>query len=127
MRRALLLLNAVAFLGTSAWVLLDPARAATTLGFLALDGAGTQEFLANFVGLYGILGLVLLRGVWSRDPGHMRSSLWLLLLACGGLAAGRLCAWATGVEADSMQYGFLAWEALSAGGAWWFLSVGSTP
>jgi len=118
MKRFLLLLNGVVFLATAVWAGIDPARASEVLGFPTWGDAGGQEFAANFIGLYAVLGIGLLgTGISSRSRSQ-NQGMWLLALCASGLAVGRLFALATGLGGTTAQYAYLAWESVTGLIAW---------
>lgn len=114
MKRALLGINALAFVGTAAWVAWDFHRAGQALGFLEWNETGSHEFVANFAGLYGVAGLYLARSAFSGNAQAQISGLKILGVLGTGLALGRLLAWSLGTSGANMQIGFFVWEALTA-------------
>lgn len=118
MSRALLSLNGLAFTGTAIWVGAVPERASAALGFTTWGAAGGQEFLANFLGLYGAVGLYLVVCGWSRREVLKQGGVLQLTVLLTGLAAGRLVSWISGFGGTPMQFAFLLWEGTMAFLCW---------
>ncbi len=108
----LLFVNGFAFVATAMMAFVQPLYLAEVAGLILQKGIGASEFLANYGGLYLLIGVALLLSA-LKAPWRVQG-LALLVLACGGLFIGRVVAvFQFGFPALA-QTSFAVWELVTA-------------
>ncbi|PVZ71536.1 DUF4345 family protein [Pelagibaculum spongiae] len=116
----LLFVNGFAFVATAMMAFVQPLYLAEIAGLILQKGIGTSEFLANYGGLYLLIGIALSLSAFKAS--WQVQGLLLLVLVCGGLFIGRAVAvFQFGFPALA-QMSFAVWEGLSAALAVWLWS-----